>query len=321
MTQSRDSAESLDVGDLEEVPERESGLRPVPIPRGLWSSAKAPSAPPPIPKAPPVPKSFGLELNLPPPQRFDMDDLMADLSSRPPPRVSPAAGLWEIPSIGPAPKRASSVPAPAPAPARPVALLIGVGVVAYALGILTMLAIRPPLPQVEREPAAAAAPVEEPIAHEPVAAEPPAVEAPVVVAAPVVEVPAPVAAPIARSAPRVRPPAVEPVALQAPVEETPVVEEQAAPAPDPSIPETPSREDVQAAMSSVRPAIQACAQPADRGQQPIVRFTFVGSGRASHAVASGVGGPTASCIARAAREASVPAFSRDRFVVEFPFQL
>jgi hypothetical protein len=320
MTKSqRDSAESLDVVDLEEVTHRDSGLRPLPLP----PSKKPSSPPPPIPRAPRALRAadLGYELEAPPPpQRVDMDDLIADLSSRPPPRISPAAGLWEIPSIGPAKRDSIRPPAPAAGKKKtPIVMMIGIGVGAYTLGIVTMLALNgtsTPDPSVVREEIVAGE-LAEPVITATETSAPAAAEPAAPIAAPVVAPPI-AAAPVARRPRRAIAPverAVEDEAIAA----AEAVEEEAAV--EPNLPDAPSREDVQRAMSSVRSQIQACAQPADRGQQPVVRFTFISDGRATHAVANGVSGPTASCIARAARAARVPEFSRDRFVVEFPFQL
>lgn len=85
---------------------------------------------------------------------------------------------------------------------------------------------------------------------------------------------------------------------------------------------TPSREDVIAAMGSVRAPVAACAQ--GRGGVALVRVTFAGpSGRVTGAVVGGqfAGTTQGSCIARAVRAASVPRFAQPTFEVSFPFQL
>lgn len=265
-------------------------------------------------------------------ERLDIDGLVADLSTRPPPpRLS--SGPWEIPSIGPS-KRVS-LPPPALEPrARTfsIASLAGVAVAAYLLGLVT-----PPLvrwmdaaparveaPTIEEPaPVVEAAAIEAPQAEtapivEVAAIEAPSAETPPVVEAPAIEAPAPVVAPVAQpivARPVAQRPVSQPVVEPAPVVEAPPAEVAS------DLPESPSREAIQAAIESVRPAIQACADPTSRGQLARVRFTFAGEGRTAHALVEGVTGPTASCVARAARGVRVPAFSRDRFVVEFPFQL
>ncbi|MEC7521576.1 MAG: hypothetical protein VYE22_16975, partial [Myxococcota bacterium] len=82
----------------------------------------------------------------------------------------------------------------------------------------------------------------------------------------------------------------------------------------------PTRAEIQTAMDRVRPEIEQCGADA-RGYVARVRFTFVSSGRPTHAVVSGVSGQTASCIARVARGVRVPPFANDRMSVEFPFTL
>ncbi|HJL16147.1 MAG TPA: hypothetical protein RMH99_10845 [Sandaracinaceae bacterium LLY-WYZ-13_1] len=94
-----------------------------------------------------------------------------------------------------------------------------------------------------------------------------------------------------------------------------------APAPSADLPPTPRRSDVEAAMASIRRDVAACGDAQTQGYVARVRFTFASSGRVRHAVAQGVRGPAASCIARAARGAELRPFARDRFVVEYPFQL
>jgi hypothetical protein len=85
--------------------------------------------------------------------------------------------------------------------------------------------------------------------------------------------------------------------------------------------EEPTREEVQAALTAVRPAVQACVQP---GAQVRVRVTIANSGRVTTAVVEDdtwSRQPHGGCIARAVRTARFPHFARDRFVVVFPFQL
>jgi hypothetical protein len=362
MTKSqRDSAESLDVSELEELSEEDSGLRRVFEPRDAAPQPLRLPPPPPVPsirdmlaRAPEHdPDDDGpqavkaMPSDLPPSTRLDLDDLVRDLTHRPAPAES--AG-WDIPAVG-APKVVAKTAVSREPVARrfPLGTMVGVAVVAYLLGVSTPSAMQWLSSSPERaEPIAAGQMLEEPVLEEPVLEQPvveqPVVEqpsaavempapievaqapaiAPVVIEAPAAAVEAP-AAPVApASARRERAPEV---AVAAPAE--PAAEEAAAPAAEEAteapvasdLPETPSREDVQAAIAAVRPSIEACADPANRGQTARVRFTFASSGRTSHALVEGVTGPTASCVARNARSVSVPAFSRDRLVVEFPFQL
>lgn len=93
-----------------------------------------------------------------------------------------------------------------------------------------------------------------------------------------------------------------------------------APPPPADLPEEPTRDEVQAALSAIRPAVQSCVTP---GAQVRVRITIANSGRVTTAVVEDdywSRQPHGGCIARAVRTASFPRFARDRFVVVFPFQ-
>ncbi len=96
---------------------------------------------------------------------------------------------------------------------------------------------------------------------------------------------------------------------------------QSEPEPEEDLPEQPTREQVQASLSAVRPAIAACVD--GHGRIP-VRVTILGSGRVTTAVVEDTffaRPPTGSCIARAVRTARFPRFSDDRLVVLYPFQI
>jgi len=89
-------------------------------------------------------------------------------------------------------------------------------------------------------------------------------------------------------------------------------------APEPS---TPDREEVRTAMEGVRGAIEACAA----GERGVVQLQLqVGSsGRVRSARVTGdfAGTPQGSCMARAGRGASFPAFEAEQFAVRYPFRL
>lgn len=336
----------------------QSGPRRLPVaPRGLWSDAppaaraepvKLP-APPPLPRAVqptaltepgelPEPLSSALEAQpvVDSSDRLDFDGLVDDLSSRPAPK--PPSAEWELPPALPRPAGVPVLDAPARSRRGTIALaIVGAVALAYGLGVGTTWLLEGPAPTVAAplvHPPSAPEPgdappavAEEAFAVEEVAAE--AVEEVAVeeVAAPeIVETTAP---PVAREAAPIR--ARAPVAEAQPAraeaqparaevrDETPVAEPTVAPRAD--LPESPAREDVVAAMAALAGDVQACASETDRGQLARVRFSFSSEGRPVHTAVSGVSGPSASCIARAARTARVPAFSRDRFVIEYPFQL
>jgi hypothetical protein len=84
----------------------------------------------------------------------------------------------------------------------------------------------------------------------------------------------------------------------------------------------PSRDEVVAALRAVQPQVSACR--AARGGVVEVDITVSGSsGRVRNALVVGEfsGTREGSCVARAARNARFPTFSRESFHVRFPFQL
>ena len=89
-----------------------------------------------------------------------------------------------------------------------------------------------------------------------------------------------------------------------------------------SLPETPSRDAVIAAMRAVQPAVRACAQ-GDRHGVATVRIVIGSSGRVRNAEVVGdfAGTSEGSCVARAVRGASVPPFSSASFAVTYPFPI
>ena len=91
---------------------------------------------------------------------------------------------------------------------------------------------------------------------------------------------------------------------------------------DRDLPLTPAREDVADAMSRVHQAVRDCA-PGYSGSTVQVRTTFVSSGRVTTAMVDGplAGTPEGSCVALAVRDARLPEFEQDSFVVAYPFAL
>ena len=87
------------------------------------------------------------------------------------------------------------------------------------------------------------------------------------------------------------------------------------------LPELPSRSDVATAMTSVRPAVRACA--AGSTGSIVVRVTFDGgNGRATSAIVTGpVPDTVLQCVERAELGIAVPRFSRPNFTVSYPFNL
>ncbi|MFO0694815.1 MAG: GYF domain-containing protein [Polyangiales bacterium] len=103
------------------------------------------------------------------------------------------------------------------------------------------------------------------------------------------------------------------VAMNAPAE--------SAMAADSSLPETPSRDSVRAALSGVSGEVRACGA-GEHGVAPVA-VTFRSNGSVSSANVGGqfAGTPVGSCIARAVRGAHVPPFRNPTFNVSFPYSL
>jgi hypothetical protein len=94
------------------------------------------------------------------------------------------------------------------------------------------------------------------------------------------------------------------------------------PAPSGELPDTPTRETVQAALDSVRAEVGRCAPAGQRGVAE-VDLTIASNGLVTHAVVAGdfAGTPAGSCIARAVRAARFTPFAKPRFRVIYPFSL
>lgn len=87
------------------------------------------------------------------------------------------------------------------------------------------------------------------------------------------------------------------------------------------LPPAPSRDETLAAMRGVEAAVRACG-----GDQPLkgtaeVQITVAGTtGRVTNATVSGITGESGSCIARAARNAKFPRFSKPTFSIKYPYR-
>jgi hypothetical protein len=81
------------------------------------------------------------------------------------------------------------------------------------------------------------------------------------------------------------------------------------------------REQVEQALHSIRPAVRACVEHGDT-RTAVITITFASSGRVTTAntEAPFAGSPAGSCMARAARQARVPAFERATLRVRAPFE-
>ena len=263
--------------------------------------------------------------------RVDLDDLVDPLGG---PRASLAPTLSPPPLVSPQGEERDRRGVVFAWSLAVLALVAGFGVTAWWVGARSAERVSAPVATAP-SPAPVASELEsaEPATVEPATVEPatvePSVEPALLEAEPVAEPPRRVRATPRASAPRppaASPPAASPSAPSQTVEARPAPEPVAARAPAPrpapaDLHALPTRAEIQAAMESARPSIQQCGSPATSGYVANIRFTFVSSGRPTHAVVEGVSGQTASCIARAARAVRVPPFANDRMTVQFPFSL
>jgi predicted Zn finger-like uncharacterized protein len=93
---------------------------------------------------------------------------------------------------------------------------------------------------------------------------------------------------------------------------------ETAPAPDSSLPSTPGRAEMLAALGKAKAKASQCKGPG----VATAAITIAGSsGRATDVSVSGVEGAAKSCVEKAVRATSFPKFKKDTFAVNFPFQL
>lgn len=97
--------------------------------------------------------------------------------------------------------------------------------------------------------------------------------------------------------------------------------EPATPSSTASVPEAPSRSAVRAAMTAIEPALRRCAG----GAHGRLRLRLVVTGATGHARSVATdgdfSGAAAACMSAAAREATLPAFSRTSFTIDYPYSL
>jgi hypothetical protein len=89
-----------------------------------------------------------------------------------------------------------------------------------------------------------------------------------------------------------------------------------------SLAETPSRDDVRAAMDALAPAVRACA--AGTHGRALVSVVVAGTtGRARSATVGGdfAGTEAGSCIAGVVRRVELEPFARTTFTIAYPFAL
>jgi hypothetical protein len=87
------------------------------------------------------------------------------------------------------------------------------------------------------------------------------------------------------------------------------------------LPTQPSRDQIKASVENARAALQACAGNAHGTST--ARISISGSGRVASALIEGAfaGTPQGSCMARALRATSFPAFTSENLQVTYPFRL
>ena len=89
-----------------------------------------------------------------------------------------------------------------------------------------------------------------------------------------------------------------------------------------SLSESPSREQTLSAMRGIEAGVRACAAADGVTGTALVAIDVAGSsGRVESADVSGVDGATAACIAKLARSAKFPRFSKPTFSVKYPYRL
>ncbi len=86
------------------------------------------------------------------------------------------------------------------------------------------------------------------------------------------------------------------------------------------LPASPSRDEVLAAMRGVEGPVRACVTGGEKGVAE-VQITVAGTtGRVTNATVTGITGEVGSCIARAARNAKFPRFSKPTFQLKYPYR-
>jgi predicted Zn finger-like uncharacterized protein len=109
-------------------------------------------------------------------------------------------------------------------------------------------------------------------------------------------------------------PAPKPAAPTAAAVPTPAAE-------DSDLPDSPSRDEILAAMRGVESAVRACAEGQQVQGTAEVQLTITGNnGRVTTANVGGITGTVGSCIARAVRNAKFPRFTKPTFSVKYPYR-
>jgi hypothetical protein len=92
---------------------------------------------------------------------------------------------------------------------------------------------------------------------------------------------------------------------------------------DAALPETPPRDAIAAALTRLKPRVQACYEKERQSGIVNVEVTIARSGRVSAASATGkfAGSATGACVATAVKSASFPRFRAASLKVDYPFMI
>ena len=286
----------------------------------------------------------------PHPERFDLDELLRDTVR------SPALGPV-VPPLDLEPPTAESMSGAAPRSRPQHGIAIVVGTTSIIAGVITAIVLMAPrgaeptaapaqaiepaivAPEVVEAPVAAPEPIalpEVPVAIVP-APEPPKPETELAAPTPLAqqrsrvarraaavheaeEAPAVVSAEDATRAAESEAAETEAAETEASETAAAAVAEESVEPTAAALPERPTREDVDAAVDRIMPALRACGQGMDL---ITLELHFASSGRATTATthARHLTPEQRSCVARAARTARVPPFSAPHLSVHYPVRL
>jgi hypothetical protein len=90
---------------------------------------------------------------------------------------------------------------------------------------------------------------------------------------------------------------------------------------DSDLPDSPSRDEILAAMRGVESAVRSCGEGQPLTGTAEVQITITGNnGHVTTANVNGITGNVGSCIARAVRNAKFPRFKKPTFSIKYPYR-
>jgi hypothetical protein len=90
---------------------------------------------------------------------------------------------------------------------------------------------------------------------------------------------------------------------------------------DSELPDSPSRDEILAAMRGVESQVRACAEGQQiQGTAEVALSISGNNGRITNATVNGITGNVGSCIARAVRNAKFPRFKKSNFSIKYPYR-